>query len=118
MSIKCRKVSKRRGFIVLVYPHTPRESVSPVCKIFKLEFNRSLVLPEFAIPQILNARLCMDIWGKMWRKNSDKIYVLFSPSLLLQSALLCHPGSLELVCSWTIPGVTPGHQFGQIKMSH
>ena len=34
-------------------------------------------------------------------KNSDKIHVLFSPSLWLQSALLCHPGSLELVCSWT-----------------
>ena len=43
------------------------------------------------------------IWDKMCRKNSDKIHVLFSPSLWLQSALLGHPGSLELACSWTTP---------------
>ena len=43
------------------------------------------------------------IWDKMCRKNSDTIQVLFSPSLWLQSALLCDPGSLELVCSWTTP---------------
>ena len=43
------------------------------------------------------------IWDQMWRKNSDQNYVLFSPSLWLQSALLCHPGSLELVYSWTTP---------------
>ena len=47
--------------------------------------------------------LAVYIWDNMCRKNSDKIHVLFSPSLWLQSALLCHPGSLELVCSWTIP---------------
>ena len=40
------------------------------------------------------------IWDKMCWKNSDKIHVLFSPPLWLQSALLCLPGSLELVCSW------------------
>ena len=43
------------------------------------------------------------IWDNMCRKNSDKIHVLFSPSLWLQSALLCHPGSLERLCSWTTP---------------
>ena len=43
------------------------------------------------------------IWDKMCRKKSHQIHVTFSPSLWLQSALLCHPGSLELVCSWTTP---------------
>ena len=41
------------------------------------------------------------IWDKMCRKNSDQIHVIFSPSLWLQCALLCLPGSLELGWSWT-----------------
>ena len=43
------------------------------------------------------------IWDKMCRKNSDQIHVLFSPSLWLQCALLCLPGSLELGWSLTTP---------------
>ena len=35
------------------------------------------------------------IWDKMCRENSDQIHVIFSPSLRLQCALLCLPGSLE-----------------------
>ena len=44
-----------------------------------------------------------NIWVIMCRKNSDPIFVIFSPSLWLQCALLCLPGSLELGCVWTAP---------------
>ena len=43
------------------------------------------------------------IWVILCRKNSGPIHVIFSPSLWLQCALLCLPGSLELGCSWTAP---------------
>ena len=39
----------------------------------------------------------------MCRKNSDPVHIIFSPSLWLQCALLCLPGSLEFGCSWTTP---------------
>ena len=39
----------------------------------------------------------------MCRKNSDSIHAIVSPSLWLQCALLCLPGSLELGSRWTAP---------------
>ena len=59
--------------------------------------------PEGALTLSKTTETVVHIWDNMCMKNSDKIDVLFSPSLLLQSALLCHPGSLEMVCSWTTP---------------
>ena len=47
--------------------------------------------------------LLMPIWLVTCRKNSGPIHVIFSPSLWLQCALLCLPGSLELGCQWTAP---------------
>ena len=41
------------------------------------------------------------IWVIICWKTIDKIRLIFSPSLILQCAFLCLPGSLELGCSWT-----------------
>ena len=62
---------------------------------------------------------CFHIWDKMCRKNSDQIHVIFSPSLWQQCALLCLPGSLELVCSWTTPRCESPQviSLAKIKMS-
>ena len=70
---------------------------------------------------ILNCNLCKQtthIWDEMCRKNSDQIHGIFSPSLWLQSALLCLPGSLEQGWSWTTPWCeSPQIIVGQIQMS-
>ena len=52
---------------------------------------------------LLSSQLNIYIWVIICIQNSDPIHVIFSQSLLLQRALLCLPGSLELGCNWTAP---------------
>ena len=75
----------------LFYQATLSDSIRQLSRNFSVSKKYTTFLPYF-----LSYLTIYHLWDNMCRKNSDKIHVLFSPSL-------CHPGSLELVCSWTTP---------------
>ena len=86
--------------------------------IYGSEYIRIFICPKkiIFVPHYFKKNLGGDqtFWVIMYRKNSDLIHLIFSPSLLLQCALMCLPGSPELSCSRTAPQCE-SPQFNLVK---